>query len=67
MHVVPLTWRELLFWHATLGLALIGLAVHFHTFVVVSSVGAFHFGTPFVAVGAYPLAVSYTHLRAHET
>lgn len=55
VHAVPLTWRELLFWHATLGLALIGLAVHFHTFVVVSSVGAFHFGAPFVAVGAYPL------------
>lgn len=55
-YATPLTWPELFFWQFTLGLALIGLSVHFHTFVIVSSIGAFHFGSPFLAVAVYPHA-----------
>lgn len=55
-HVVPLTWTEWLWWQTTLGLAMMGLSVHFHTFSILSSIGAFRFGTPFLAVAMYPHA-----------
>ena len=34
--VVPLTWTEWLWWQTTLGLATMGLSVHFHSFSILS-------------------------------
>lgn len=55
-HVVPLTWTERLWWHTTLGLAMMGLSVHFHTLSILSSSGVFRFGAPFSMVAIYPHA-----------
>ena len=54
--VVPLTWTEWLWWQTTLGLATMGLSVHFHSFSILSSNGVFRFGSPFWAVAVYPHA-----------
>lgn len=54
--VAPLTWTEWLWWQTTLGLAMMGLSVHFHTLSILSSNGVFRFGSPFWAVAVYPHA-----------
>lgn len=60
----PLSWRLARSYEFTLGLALIGMASHFHTLVLASSLGLFHYGTPFVVVAMYALPGSATRVAA---
>ncbi|WFD28941.1 hypothetical protein MNAN1_003957 [Malassezia nana] len=60
----PVSWCLARSYEFTLGLALMGMTSHFHTLVLSSSLGFFHYGTPFVVVAMYALPGSATHVAA---